>query len=73
MCDFYAFFQLHPISDDTEDLAMELFSTTLHDNARRWYDGVPNASITSMDQLQEVFLKRWNPLVLINKLNYIKK
>jgi hypothetical protein len=77
MSDFWAFFQLHPISDDAEDLAMKLFSATLHDNARRWYDGLPDASITSMDQLEEVFLKRWNikedPMVLVNKLNYIKK
>jgi hypothetical protein len=56
---------------------MKLFFATLHDNARRWYDGLPNASITSMDQLEEAFIKRWNikedPMVLVNKLNYIKK
>jgi hypothetical protein len=34
MSDFWAFFQLHPISDDAEDLAMKLFSATLHGNAR---------------------------------------
>jgi hypothetical protein len=34
MGDFWAFFQLHPISDDAEDLAMKLFSATLHGNAR---------------------------------------
>jgi hypothetical protein len=77
MHDFYAFFQLHPISDDAEDLAMKFFSATLHNNARRWYDGLPDVSITSMGQLQEVFLKRWNikedPFVLLNELNYIKK
>jgi hypothetical protein len=77
MCDFWAFFQLHPISDDVEDLAMKLFSATLHENARRWYDALPDASITSMDQLEEVFLKRWNikedPRVLLNKLNHIEK
>jgi hypothetical protein len=33
--DFYAFFRLHPISDDGEDLAMKLFYATLHDNVRR--------------------------------------
>jgi hypothetical protein len=60
MRDFFSFFQLHPVSDDVEDLAMKLFSNTLHDNAKRWYDGLPDASITSMDQLEEVFLKRWN-------------
>jgi hypothetical protein len=43
MRDFFAFFQLHPVSDDVEDLAMELFSATFHDNARRWYDGLLDA------------------------------
>jgi hypothetical protein len=55
MDNFWAFFQLHPISDDAEDLAMKLFSATLHDNARKWYDGLPDASITSMDQLEKPF------------------
>jgi hypothetical protein len=41
MGDFWAFFQLNPINDDVEDLAMKLFSTTLHDDARKWYDGPP--------------------------------
>jgi hypothetical protein len=71
-----AFFQLHPISD-VEDLAMKLFSATLHDNARRWYNNLPNASITSMDKLEEVFLRRWsvkvNPNILLMRLNYLTK
>jgi hypothetical protein len=73
MHDFYAFFQLHPISDDAEDLTMKLFSATLHDNSRRWYDGLPDDSITSMDQLEEVFLRIWDPWVFLNELNHIKK
>jgi hypothetical protein len=77
MSDFWAFFQLHPISDDVEYLAMKLFSATLHGNARKWYDSLPDANITSMDQLEEVFLKRWNikenPSILLDRLNYIKK
>ena len=59
MNDFQAFFQLHPISDDVEDLAMKLFSATLHGNAREWYDDLLDASITSMNQLEETFLNRW--------------
>jgi hypothetical protein len=77
MNDFWAFFQLHPISDDAEDLEMKIFSFSLHDDARRWYDGLPNPSITSMDQPEEVFLKRWNvkedPDILLQGLMYIKK
>jgi hypothetical protein len=65
MDDFRAFFQLHPISDDAEDLAMKLFFATLHGNARKWYDNLPDASITSMDQLEKTFLKK--------RLEYVKQ
>jgi hypothetical protein len=59
MDNFWAFFQLHPISDDVEYLAMKLFFATLHGNARKWYDDLLDASITSMDQLEETFLEKW--------------
>jgi hypothetical protein len=49
MSNFWAFFQLHPVSDDAKDLVMKLFFATMHGNARRWYDNLPAASITSMD------------------------
>ena len=49
MSSFWAFFRHHPVSDDVEDLVMKLFSATLHGEARRWYDNLPAASITSMD------------------------
>jgi hypothetical protein len=70
---FWAFFHINPISDDVEDLVMKLFSTTLHDNARRWYNSLPDANITSMDQLEEVFFKSWSvkddPNILLARLN----
>jgi hypothetical protein len=78
MSDFWAFFQLHPISDDAEDLVMKLFSATLYGNAREWYDNLPNASITTMEQLEETFLKRWgiqleDISVLLKRLEHIKQ
>ena len=57
MRNFWAFFQLHPISDDDEDLAMKFFSATLHDGSRRWYNGLLDGGIKTMDRLDEVFLK----------------
>jgi hypothetical protein len=63
---FWDLFQLHPISDDVEDLAMKLLSATLHGNARKWYDDLPDASITSIDQLEETFIEKWGI-----KLEYI--
>jgi hypothetical protein len=77
MSNFWAFFQLHPISDDAEDLVMKLFSATLYGNAREWYDNLPNASITTMEQLEETFLKRWGIQLediqaLLKRLEYAK-
>jgi hypothetical protein len=42
-----------------EDLVMKLFSASLHGEARRWYDNLPAASITTMEQFEEVFLAKW--------------
>jgi hypothetical protein len=38
---------------------MILFANTLHGNARAWYYSLLDASITSMDQFEEVFLEKW--------------
>jgi hypothetical protein len=59
MSKFWAFFQYRPVSDEAEDLVMKLFSASLHGEARRWYDNLPVASITSMDHFEEIFLGRW--------------
>ena len=77
MSNFWAFFKLHPISDDVEDLAMKLFSATLHDGARRWYNGLPDASIKTMDKLEEIFFKQWSlkedPNILLIRMNNLMK
>ena len=75
---FWAFFQLPPISDDVEYLAMKFFSATLHVDAKKWYDSLPDVSITSMDQLEETFLKRRgikleDNQMLLKRLVYIKQ
>jgi hypothetical protein len=77
MSSFWAFFQLHPIADDAEDLVMKLFSATLYDAARRWYLSLPDGSIKTMDKLEELFLKRWSikedPNMLLTRLYGIAK
>jgi hypothetical protein len=77
MSSFWAFFQLHPISDDAEDLVMKLFSATLYDASRHWYLSLPDGSIKTMDRLEEVFLKRWSikedPNMLLTRLNNLAK
>jgi hypothetical protein len=56
---FWKFFQHFPVSDEAEDLVMKLFSTSLHGEAKRWYDNLPAARITSMELFEEVFLAKW--------------
>jgi hypothetical protein len=78
MGDFWSFFQFHPISGDAEDLAMKLFSASLHGNASKWYDNLLDASIASMEQLEKTFLKRWDVKledipVLLKRLKHIKQ
>jgi hypothetical protein len=59
MSKFWEFFQYHPVRDEAEDLVMKLFSASLHEGAKKWYDDLPVASITSMDHFEKVFLERW--------------
>jgi hypothetical protein len=78
MNDFYSYFGLHPINDDAEHIVIEIFPTTLHGNAKKLYDDLPDASITTMDQLEETFLGKWgiqlkDVSVLINRFEHIKQ
>jgi hypothetical protein len=78
MSNFYSYFGLHPVDDDAEDVVMKIFPTTLHGNAKKWYDNLPDASITSMNQLEEVFLKEWgisleDISVLLKRFKHMKQ
>jgi hypothetical protein len=77
MSNFWAFFQLHPISDDAEDLVMKLLSATLFDTSRRWYLSLLDGGIKTMEKLEESFLKRWSikkdPNMLLTRLNSLWK
>ena len=46
MNEFYSYFALHPIDNDAEYVVMKIFPTTLHGNAKKWYDDLPDANIT---------------------------
>jgi hypothetical protein len=59
MSQFWEFFQHFPVRDEAEDIVMKLFSSSLHEEAKKWYDSLPAASITSMDHFEEIFLERW--------------
>jgi hypothetical protein len=59
MRNFWNFFLSYPVDDYAEDVVMKLFSATLCHNAKEWYDNLPDASITTMEQFEKTFLERW--------------
>ena len=65
MSQFWEFFQHFPVRDEAEDIVMKLFSSSLHEEAKKWYDSLPAASITSMDHFEEIFLERCGPVFLL--------
>jgi hypothetical protein len=78
MRNFWDFFLSHPIVDEDQDLVMKLFSAGLYCNTREWYDNFPNASITTMEQFEETFLRRWgiqleDITILLKRLEHIKQ
>ena len=59
MRNFCNFFLSYLVNDYALDVVMKLFSATLCYNAKEWYDNLPEASITTMEQFEKVFLERW--------------
>jgi hypothetical protein len=57
MNDFYSYFMLHPVADEAEDVVMKLFSHTLHGNAKKWYNSLPNAASPLWTSWRKFFLK----------------
>jgi hypothetical protein len=78
MRNFWNFFLSYPINDYDEDMVMKLFSTMLWYNAKEWYDNLPEASITTMEQFDKTFLEEWGIQLediqtLLKELEHIKK
>jgi hypothetical protein len=78
MRNFWSFFLSYPIDDYAEDVVMKLFLTTLWCNAKGWYDNLPDAGITTMEQFEKTFLERWGIQLedipaLLKELEHIKQ
>jgi hypothetical protein len=75
---FWNLFLYYLVDDYAEDVVMKLFSATLCCNAKEWYDNLPEASITTMEQFEKNILERWgiqqeeNP-ILLEELEHIRK
>lgn len=54
---FEHFIALFEIEDD--DVFMRIFSQSLHGNAKTWFRHLQPESISSWDELREVFLRFW--------------
>jgi hypothetical protein len=74
---FWACFQLHPIPDEEEDVVLRLFSATFVEDARKWYNNLPDKGIKTWDDFHKVFMKIWgakgDPNLLLLQLNEMKK
>jgi HSP90 family molecular chaperone len=60
-----------------EDVVMKLFSLSLEENAKTWYSGFPDNSITSWDAFHDAFIKRWavrkDARLMLTQLHEMKK
>lgn len=60
-----------------EDVACRMFPSNLEGRAMDWYISLPNASITSWDQLEEAFLQRFyvplDPEIIFEQFLHTKK
>jgi len=65
---FYACFQNHPLNNDDE-----LFAASLVEDARKWYNNLPDKSIKTWEALHDTFMKRWgtkrDPRLLLIQFN----
>jgi len=74
---FWGCFQNHPLNNDDEDIVMRLFAASIVEDARKWYNSLPDKFVKTWDDFHKVFMKRWgtksDPRMLLLKLNEIKK
>jgi hypothetical protein len=59
LCSLF-FIQLTGFTEDA--LKMHLFTFAIKDRAKHWFQSLEPDSITSSDQLQQVFLKKYFPI-----------
>jgi hypothetical protein len=74
---FWASFQNNPLNNDDEDIVMKLFVASFVEDARKWYNSLPDKSIKTWDTFHDVFMKIWgtkrDPIMLMIQFNEIKK
>jgi hypothetical protein len=76
---FYACFQNHLLNNDDEDVVMKLFAVSLVENARKWYNNLPDKSIKTWQAFHDTFMKRWGITIrkegriLLAQFNEMKK
>jgi hypothetical protein len=56
---FYNVLGIHLVPNESEDVVMKLFSISLEENARSWFNSLPEKSIKSWQAFHDAFMKRW--------------
>jgi hypothetical protein len=74
---FYNSLGVHGVPNEHEDVAMKLFSISLEENARSWYNSLPPTSIRTCKSFHEAFMKIWairkDGRLMLTQFHEIKK
>jgi hypothetical protein len=62
---FYVVFQNFPLNNEDEDVVMEIFATSLVENARKWYNNLPDKSINNSKYFHDRWGKKDGMLLLV--------
>jgi hypothetical protein len=69
--------KLHPLNNDDEDVVMNFFVASLVENARKWYNNLPDKSIKTWKYFHDTFMNRWGTKrdgrLLLAQFNEMKK
>ena len=59
------------------DVVMRFFVQSLYGEAKNWFKGIPNAAITTSEELENSFIEKWgqkrNHEYLLTEFNAIRK
>jgi hypothetical protein len=56
---FYNALGHHTIPNEHEDVAMNIFSISLEEDSKSWYNNLPTNNIKSWKSFHDAFMKRW--------------
>jgi hypothetical protein len=74
---FYYSLGEHEVPTENEDVVMKLFSFSLEENSKSWYNGLPTNDIRTWKYVHDAFIKRWginkDGKMMLTQLHGMKK